>query len=124
MFHYTVRRVKWRASSGARRTSSFTHQPGTRFVVVRLLYRHIGRRSAELRAAVEGGVLCEHRVPRQECGETWQMVTCACPQCGGGTVRPKARTLLTSSPPSSHLYSLVTTKTITVVRLSLPASIA
>lgn len=52
---------------------------------------------------VEGVVflqrLSEHRVPPppQECGETWQMVTCACPQCGG----PEARTYRTALPPAS-----------------------
>lgn len=34
-------------------------------------------------------------MPLQECGETWQMVTCAWPQCGG-SCRPEAQTFTTT----------------------------
>lgn len=45
----------------------------------------------------------EHRVPRQDCGETWQMVTCARPQCGG-LCRPEARTSLCTFLSSPYFY--------------------
>lgn len=77
---------------------NFTQHPGIRLVVRSPTPRGEDRRSCGAAGPGREGFITEHRVPRLECGETWQMVTCVWPQCGG-SYRPEARTFITNISP-------------------------
>lgn len=95
------------AASGSRQTSGRpssypTQRRRCKLSLPRL--RGEDRRSFGPRSRVFCNGFFVHRVPRQECGETWQMVTCAWTQCGG-SCRPEARTSLTTFLLSSLFYN-------------------
>lgn len=90
---------------GADRTAgdpSFTQRPRRSCGAWLATLHNEGRLSSELQLrGLFKTRFFEHRVPRQDCGETWQMATCARPHCGG-PCRPEARVLF------AHFYHLST----------------
>lgn len=78
------------------RTLNFTKHRGP--IASRSVHRPRGAKIG--RAAGLGALGLVSGSPGIVCGETWQMVTRARPQCGG-SCRPEARTAPPPTPPSS-----------------------